>query len=146
MALTGPWLPTNNALRTLARPAHWRNATEKSILKECHRLRTLMVESFNNSGPKGKKWKALSVYTQLVSRALGRGDRKPLMHTGDLRNSHTVVQEDKDFFVGVHRKAKSKDGESIVNIGLVHEKGAGPITINVTDKMRRFFKFLHIFS
>jgi hypothetical protein len=142
--MSGPWKPTGDTLKKLGSPALWHEAKRRAVLKECHRLRGIMVLSFNKGGPPGRKWKALSTFTQLVGRMKGKGDRHPLLDTGDLRNSHSVVEEDNDtFFVGIHRTAKSKKkggSFSMVNLGLIHEHGTKPIYIRITPKMRWWWR------
>lgn len=141
--MTGPWGPTGALLTRVGNPVLWREAKRRAVLKECHRLRGIMVLSFNRGGPPGKRWKALSAFTQIMGRIKGKGDRHPLLDTGDLRNSHSVVEEDKDtFFVGVHRTAKSKKkGQpSMVNLGLIHENGTKPIYIRISPKMRWWWR------
>jgi hypothetical protein len=154
----GNWGGTAQMLATFGSPTAWKNAKKKATLKEANRLRGLMIKAFNQGGPQGKRWKRLSVFTQLLSRAKGLGDRRPLMSSGDLRNSHSVVEEPDDVvFVGVHRTAKGKgsrgrdkagrftragEGGSLANIAAIHEHGAGPIYIRVTPAMRAFFLWL----
>ena len=163
--MTGNWKGVGRILSTAGNGAAWRRAKRRAILREAHRLRGIMVQSFNKGGPPGKRWKRLSVFTQLVSRAKGLGDRRPLMNSGALRNSHSVVEVDADtVFVGVHRTAKSKGqrgrdkqgrftsrgpGSKLMNIALIHEHGAGPIYINTSPgsasgrRVRNFFLWLH---
>jgi hypothetical protein len=145
MALTGQWAEISDMLSRVGNPAIWQMARKRAMLREAHRLRTIMVQSFNRGGPPGKKWKALSAFTQILGRIRGKGDRRPLMDSGDLRNSHSVVEEDEDtVFVGVHRTARSKKkGKkkmSIVNLAAVHENGAGPFSVKVSEKMRRWWR------
>jgi hypothetical protein len=143
--MTGNWNGVSRLLARGANPAVWRQAKRRAVLREAHRLRGLMVESFNKGGPPGKRWRRLSVFTQLVSRALGHGDRRPLMRSGDLRNSHSVVERDDNVFVGVHRTTRGRKSRSrMMNIAVIQEFGAGPTSIRVTRKMRGFFHFLHI--
>jgi len=149
---TGSWGKAAMLLGKMSDPARWKVAKRKAILKESHRLRKLMIEAFQKGGPSGKRWPRLSVFTQLVSRAMGKGDRKPLMDSGNLRNSHSVVEEsDNIIFVGVHRTAKrkvkskksKKGSDDLVQIASLMEHGSKPIYIRVTPKMRNFFLWLH---
>jgi hypothetical protein len=163
--MTGDWKGVGRILSTAGNGLAWKRAKKRAVLKEAHRLRGIMVGSFNKGGPPGKRWKRLSVFTQLVSRAQGKGDRRPLMDSGSLRNSHSVVEVDDDtVFVGVHRTAigkgkrgrdkqgrfvKAGPGSPLMNIALVHEHGSKPIYINVSPgsasgrKVRKFFLWLH---
>jgi hypothetical protein len=143
--MTGDWARAGRLLSTAGNPMVWQRAKSKAVAKECHRLRGMMVQAFNKGGPPGKRWKRLSVFTQLVSRAKKKGDRRPLMDTGDLRNSHSVVQVDGNtWFVGVHRTTRGKKNkQQLVNIAIIHEHGTDPFTVRVTEKMRRYFHWLH---
>lgn len=140
---TGDWDKMATLLTNAANPLVWQRASEKAIIKEVHRLRRIIVEAFNRGGPDGARWQRLSPMTNLVSRAYGKGDRKPLLDTGDLRNSIQVTQEGDGWFVGVHRNVKGKSGKKIIDIAELHENGAGPFRINVTDKMRKYFLWLN---
>jgi len=146
--MTGDWRGVGRMLSRLGTVQRWHAAKKRAALKEAHRLRGIMVRSFNAGGPPGKKWKALSTFTQILSRAQGKGDRRPLMDSGDLRNSHSVVEEDEDtVFVGIHRTAtrRRKDGKlTMANIGAIHEFGAGPIYIPVTPVMRWWWNHIMV--
>ena len=144
MTVTGPWGEVSRKLRLLQEREVFKAAYRKAVLREAARLRGLMVEAFTKSGPKGHKWEHLATLTQLISRAEGKGDRRPLMDTGELRNAHTVVEENDVIFVGVHRRARSRLNKSMMNIAKVHEYGVGPFTIPVTDGIRKFFMWLFI--
>lgn len=163
--MNGPWKNMGAMLGKAGNPALWRRAKKRAILREAHRLRGIMIQSFNAGGPPGKKWKRLTFFTKLVSWAKGQGIRgKPLMVTGDLRNSHSVVEvDDATVFVGVHRSARSKGtrgrdkqgrftragaGKGMVSLAAVHEHGSKPIYINTSpgsasgQRVRKFFLWL----
>lgn len=149
--MTGAWKPTSNMLKKAGDEVVWQAAKKPAMLKEAHRIRGLMVQAFNAGGPSGKKWKRLSFFTKLVSWAKGHGIRgRPLMVTGDLRNSHSVVDVDfETVFVGVHRSTRGRRNKNkLVNIAAVHENGSDPISINVSpgsakgQRVRRFFFWL----
>jgi len=95
--------------------------------------------------PGGQKFKKLSKITKLLT-----GRSKPLMRSGAHglwgAVTHVVDKKAKQAFVGVLRTAKSADGDSYMNIALIHEYGTKSYAIKVTDAMRRFFFFLHIKS
>jgi hypothetical protein len=146
MALTGDWGKADRMLGAMADHTRWHRAFEKAALKEAHRLRSLMVQAFQKSGPQGAKWPPLAMFTQILSRAQGRGDRRPLMNHGDLRNSIQVVKERDLIFVGTHRRTKGRNGEDLVNLAVIHNYGTKSYTIRVTDKMRKFFLWLSIQS
>jgi hypothetical protein len=60
------------------------------------------------------------------------------MVRGDLRNAITAIVQGDEAFVGVPRKARGKDGKSLVDVAQVHEFGSDPIVIPMTSAMRRF--------
>lgn len=125
VTMTGPWSTLGGILAKGAQATRWRSATSKALLKEGHRLRAKMVKAFNQGGPQGRKWAQLSPTTIAIRKAMGFGGRKPLLRTGDLRNSITVVQPDADsVFVGFHRNAVTSDGKQVVPIASIHENGA----------------------
>jgi len=146
--LNGPWDQTGRALKVLATPGIYKAAYKKAATKEAHRLRGLMIDAFKKGGPAGQRWPRLSVFTQLVSRAKGKGDRRPLTDNADLRNSIAVHEENDVIFVGTHRKAKAKKSKKhksgMINIALVHNYGTRLYTIKVSEKMRKYFRWLFV--
>jgi len=144
MQLTGPWDQTKHRLSGAAYRAMITSAFEEAATKEAHRLRTIMIDCFPKGGPSGAKWKPLSVFTQLVARAKGKGRRNTLEDYGDLRNSHAVARIDRGvIFVGVRANALGRDGKSLVNLAIIHNFGTRQYTVTVTEKMRKFFWWLH---
>lgn len=139
--LTGEWKALAQTLSKMGSPALWTAASSQAMGREAHRLRGIIIKGFNAQGPKGVKWKKLAHMTIALRRAMGFRGTKALMRSGDLRNSIKVVEEgSEDWFVGVHRTARSKTGQPLVDIATVHELGSkGEIRIKVTPKMRRFF-------
>ena len=73
-----------------------------------------------------------------IRRFRGFGGTKALIAGGDLRNSITVTREGDQVFVGVHRTAKTRTGQSVVDIAALHEHGSRPIVIKLTPKARAF--------
>jgi phage gpG-like protein len=63
--------------------------------------------------------------------------RNALIASGDLRTSITVT-EVTQVFVGVHRTAKTRTGQSLVDIAALHEHGSRPIVTKLTPKARAF--------
>lgn len=55
-----------------------------------------------------------------------------------MRNSITVIVEGDEAFIGVPRSARSRNGESLVELARVHEYGSAPIVIPLTPRMRRY--------
>ncbi len=82
----------------------------------------------------------LSPLTLAMRKLQGFKGTKPLQRTGDLLNSIKAVEgpDGDEFFIGVPRSVKAKDGESYVRIAAVHEYGK-TIVIKVTPKMKAFF-------
>lgn len=143
VTMTGSWKPLSNMLVQGSDQRRWNRAKEKAIVKEAHRIRKIIIQGFNKGGPDGHRWPRLRPMTQLISRAMGKGDRKPLMLTGDLRNSVSVVQVEDGWFVGVHKQARGRRSKNdMVDIASVHEFGSKRYRIRVTPKMRRFFFWL----
>lgn len=142
--LTGNWAGAGRVLSRMGNPLVLQRAFDIAARREAHRIRRIMIEAFNKGGPEGVKWPPLATFTQLVSRALGFGDRKPLMRTGGLRNSIQVHDVDDGYFVGVHRSARGKDGKELINVALAQEEGRRAFTVRVTPRMRAFFYFLSI--
>lgn len=138
--LTGDWAGLSRKLMTMSSPALWQMASHKAMGREAHRLRSLFIKNFNRQNSGKKAWKKLAHMTIALRRAQGFRGKKALMRTGDLRNSIKVVMEGADWFVGVHKSARTKDGRDLVDIASVQELGSkGDIKIPVTEKMRRFF-------
>lgn len=85
-----------------------------------------------DQAPGGKPFVPLSELT--IRR---KGSSKALIEHGDLIGAITFKLVGNDaVFVGLLRTARGKDGESLVNIGEVHEFGA---VVPVTPKLRGFF-------
>lgn len=145
----GDWDEVERICDMLADPHRFIRVRNRVTSRECHRLRGLMVGAFRSGGPPGgPRWKPLSAFTQLLSRIAGKGDRRPLLLDGDLKNSHTVVHDGDVWFVGIHKKTRGRRAarrgkqRTMVDIGTVHEFGSRPIYIRVTDRMRRYFLYL----
>lgn len=130
-----------------------RTYLDRAVADEAHLLRSGMMKTLTMggrvAGGSGEKWPRLKRITlemrRNASRADGRGTKgsKPLVRTGSLRNSISVHKKaDAQYFVGVHRSTQSADGQSMVNIAALHERG--PYVIPITDKMRSYFMFLYV--
>lgn len=145
--MTGNWSEFARTLGRISSPQLWKASSSKAMGKEAHRLRNLIVKGFNSQGSSGTKWKKLSRLTVALRKAMGFSGTKALMRTGDLRNSIKARKEGEDWFTGVHRKEKSRDGKRLVNIAMVHEFGSKkPIKIVVTEKLRKFFMAMFLKS
>lgn len=131
----GEWREASRVLA--AGPAKMRRAIDKTLLQEAHLYRKEIVQGLRTGSPGGKKFKPLASSTLQGRKFKKFGGTKPLIRSGDLRNSVTVVKRSGNIFVGVPRSAKGKDGRELVNIARVHEFGSRPIVIKVTPGMRR---------
>lgn len=83
--------------------------SKENILREAHRLRTLIVEQFNEQEPKTQAygdWPAWKPLTKVERQIEGVGGTSMMVRTGDLRNGVTVVETARGAWVGVARKAK----------------------------------------
>lgn len=118
----------------------FRAAAQKAVLREAHYLRGQIVKNITSQGAlAGRPFKPLSPGTILVRRFRGFGGGKILMVTGALRNSITVKKmSGGGAFVGVLRQSRSSSGTSLANVAEIHEFGAGPYQIIMTDRQRRF--------
>ena len=132
----GNWNQARAALTGSVRKLQ--RATDRAVLQEAHFFRKKIVQGITKQAPGGKRFKKLARTTIRSRRFKGFGGRKVLIRTAELRNSVTVVRRTGGVFVGVLKTARGKDGRSLVDVALVHEKGSRPIVIRITPKMRRF--------
>lgn len=73
---------------------------------------------------------------------LGATSSKALINSGDLLRSITVRGGNLHYTVGVHRGARGKKGNDLVNIASIHEYGTKQYTVTVSGRMARFSRFL----
>lgn len=108
-----------------------RVAQHIAVQQEAQMFRGKVIRAFTTSGrSNGKKWPKNSPST-----IAQKGSSKPLIDTGDLRNSIVAIPAGRNrAFVGVSSKKRTKDGERLVDIAEVHEFGR-TIAIRVTQKM-----------
>jgi phage gpG-like protein len=133
MKLTGAWGKVASILNKGASAAAWKLSSKKAVEKEANRVAKEVKKSFDRGGPPGVKWKPLRPMTLKIYEALGITSHGPLNRSGKLKNSVTVKNTGKASIIGFGSMSK---------IAAIHEKGAGPYAVPVTEKMRRFFKFL----
>lgn len=104
-------------------------AVRVALLREAHYLRGKMVTGIASGAPGGQAFKPLSPITLAIRKARGFGGTKPLIASGTLRRSFSVVTIRGStgiggaVFVGIHRSARGKGGKSLVNIAEIHEFG-----------------------
>jgi hypothetical protein len=106
--------------------------------QEAELLRGEIVNGITAQAPGGEAFKPLSPLTLAARKLAGFGGTKALLVRGDLRNSIAAIVRGDEAFVGVPRKARSKDGRSLVDVAQVQEFGSNPIVIPITPRMRRF--------
>jgi phage gpG-like protein len=133
---TGDWAL---ARRILAEgPAKLRSSIGTAMRQEAELLRGEIVNGITAQAPGGEAFKPLSSLTLAARKLAGFGGTKALLVRGDLRNSIAAIVRGDEAFVGVPRKARSKDGRSLVDVAQVQEFGSNPIVIPITPRMRRF--------
>ncbi|WP_239014420.1 phage virion morphogenesis protein [Archangium violaceum] len=96
------------------------------------------MQGLTQQAPGGEPLRPPSPLTLAARQLEGFGGTKALLVRGDLRNSITVIVEGDEAFIGVPRSARSRNGESLVELARVHEYGSAPIVIPLTPRMRRY--------
>lgn len=123
----GDWQKLANATRVMR--SRYERAVRVALLREAHLLRGKMIAGIASGAPGGQAFKPLAATTLAMRKERGFGGTKPLIVTGTLRRSLSVVQVRGStglggaVFVGVHRQTKGKRGKSMVNIAEIHEYG-----------------------
>ena len=133
---TGDWTLARRLL--MGAPVKLKAAVSTAIRQEAQLLRKEIVQGITKQAPGGKSLKPPSPLTLAARKMKGRGGTKALMVRGDLRNAIAAIVKGDEAFVGVPRKARGKDGKSVVDVARAQEFGAGPIIIPMTPAMRRF--------
>lgn len=131
----GQWAQAAKLLRN--GPRILANASRMALKQEAEFFRTKIVQGITDQEPGGKHFRPLSPKTLAVRRFLGFTGSKALIRSGYLRNSVTVTNRGDDFFTGVLRSAKGKDGKSAADIASIQENGSRPIIIKTTPAMMR---------
>jgi len=94
-------------------------ATDRATRQEAQLFRSLVVRAFNSGGAtNGKRWEPNKPATKER-----KGSSKPLIDSGQLRNSVQVVEKGDMIFVGVPSNVKRSGGGPLVSIAAVHEYG-----------------------
>lgn len=132
MKLVGDWAKAGKIVQSMDK--RFAAAAEQAVLREGHMLRGKVIQNITSGGTlAGKPFAPLSPATLAIRRFTGFGGTKILMRTGALRNSVVVRKVGNAVFVGVMRTSKGK-----ANIAEIHEFGAGPYTVVMTQRQRRF--------
>jgi hypothetical protein len=123
-------------------PERLERAVDQALRQEAQLLRSEVVKGITSQAPGGRPFEPLAPNT-LASRRLKRfRGTKALLRNADLRNAIQPIVRNGQMFVGVPRKAKGRDGASLVDVARLNEFGSDPIVIPITPKMRRFLHAL----
>ncbi len=126
----------------LAAATRLQSAINGAVTMEAHRARKEAIQGISRGAPGGKKFKPLADTTRAVRRAL-RGTKrpKPLQETGEFKKAIVVRSFPSKLtaFCGILRQQRGTDGRPLVNVAAVHEFGAGPFAVAMTNRSRRFF-------
>lgn len=135
MKRTGDWKRAQKLLAGGSR--RLQQAMDVALRQEAHVLRNEIVRGITQQAPGGKAIRPLSPMTLAVRKLQGFRGTKALIRRTDLRNSIDSIVRNGEAFIGVPRKAKSKDGKSLVDVAQIQEFGGPPVVIRMTPKMRR---------
>jgi len=133
---TGDWALARRLLS--GAPAKLKVAVGAALRQEAQILRREIVQGITKQAPGGEAFKPLSPLTLAARELKRRGGTKALLVQGDLRNAIAAIVQGDEAFVGVPRKARGKDGKTLVDVAQIQEFGAGPTVIPMTPPMRRF--------
>ena len=133
---TGDWALARRLLT--AAPQRLQHAVDRSLRQEAERLRTEVVQGITRQAPGGEALEPPSDLTLAARKLRGFGGSKSLLVRADLRNAVAAIVRGAEAFVGVPRKARGKDGKSLVDVAQLMEFGSRPIVIPMTPAMRRF--------
>lgn len=132
----GPWARVGELLATA--PRRLQGAFDKALLQEAQFLRAKIVEGIREQAPGGRAFAPLAPTTLAIRKFRGFGGTKALLVHGDLRNSITVTKVGEQVFVGILRTARTRTGQSLVDVAALHELGSRPIVTKLTPKARAF--------
>lgn len=128
MRKIGDWKRARRELPGMA--DKYRDAQIMAVRQEAEFFRKKVIECFKTGGKSSNiAWKP-----NAPSTIRAKGSSKPLIDSGDLVGSVTIIQASTDtFFCGVPNNARSKKGKPFVKIGKVHEFGK-TITMKISKK------------
>lgn len=133
---TGDWGKAIRIFQSVAENAG--KSAQRAILKEGHFFRTQIITGIREQAPGGKPFVPLSPNTLRVRALEGFRGSKALMVRGDLRNGIQVIDSPEGVFIGVLRTARAHDGESLMNIVDILERGRGPFLVPITKASRGY--------
>lgn len=139
-ALTGAWKQAEQMLASA--PTRVRLAAQTALRREAERLRAGIVDGLTSQSPGGEDLDPPSALTLAKRKVRNTAGHLSLVVHGDLRNGIQVKGKGLSVFVGVLRRTRARDGESLVDIASMNEFGSDPIVIPVTPGMRRFWALL----
>lgn len=114
----GDWAKARAAVSGMG--VRMRKATDRASRMEAQLYRKKVLDAFKTRGmSNGKAWAPLKPST--IKR---KGSSKPLIDTGQLRNSIVVIERGKEIFIGISSKVQRPRGGPLVNIAAVHEYGS----------------------
>ncbi|MBU1483188.1 MAG: hypothetical protein KKH12_16110 [Gammaproteobacteria bacterium] len=113
---------------------------KRGVAREAQRIRVEVLRGLRNGGSQGTQFKQLSPLTIASRRLSGFRGMKPLLKSGEMRNSISVIMRGTDAFIGVPRSTAG--GEKLVRLAEVHEFGSKPRVIPITPKMRAFLAIM----
>lgn len=116
----------------------FKGAIERALRQEAEGLRKEIVQGLTQQAPGGEAIRPLADTTLAVRRFKNFGGTKALIVRADLRNAISATVQGDEAFVGVNRKARGRDGQSLANVAEVQEFGSAPRVIPMTPSMRRF--------
>lgn len=135
--LIGEWNVARKAMANFE--SALKNAVEKTLHEETLGLVKRIKKGIRDQSPGGESFEPLSELTMANRSFTGKGNRsKALIIDGDLIGSVTNRVKGDEAWVGVNKKKRTENGQSLSNIAAVHEFGFEPIVIPYTDKMRRY--------
>lgn len=117
-------------------------AMERGVAEEAKVLAGVARRIITNQGEKNP-FKPLALLTLLDRRFSGFRGKKALARRGDLRRAITTHPMriggymGSVWFVGILRTARGSDGQGLMNVGRIHEFGAGPYAVKATEKSWR---------
>lgn len=135
--MTGNWGKLAKISASL--PDRLPKAMNNALNREAQLQRGHLIKNITSGGAHaGMPFKHLSPMTLIIRKFRGMGGSKPLIQSGAMRNSVSVVKTPGGgYFIGILRGAPHPSGKGAVNIAALHEFGK-TFTVPKTRKMIRF--------
>ena len=117
--------------------ARFERAVQRSLRTEAERVRDAIREGLERQAPGGHGLEPLAPMTLAARSLAGQRSTKALIERGELlRGIVDDVRGDRAF-VGIRRRARSRDGRALMAIADLQERG-GRVRVRMTPAMRRF--------